>query len=219
MASLEEFHLKKVAESFGGRSFSTYEFILAFQETYPAEWAELEREYGAGGQGAGRHYSAYSRIAHYLDELTTKGDLDKLDYRSAPEGWGSRVIRYWSLSAQARQGQDFPEELPQNLPIIEGAKKLILVNRYERDSSARQKCIDKWGVKCFACGLDFEKRYGERGAGFIHVHHLTPISQVGKKYELDPVNDLRPLCPNCHAVIHRSSPIISIDELKMIIKH
>ncbi|WP_211221636.1 HNH endonuclease [Desulfocurvibacter africanus] len=218
MATLVESQFKQVAESFGGKSFSTYDYILAFQDAFPAVWVELEEEYGTGGQGAGTHYSSFSRVAHYLNELTKKGYLDKLDYRPAPDGWGNPIIRYWSLSAQAREGQDFPDELPQNILITEGAKRQILVNTYERDSTARQKCIDKWGVKCSACGLDFEKKYGVRGAGFIHVHHLKPISQIGKEYTLDPANDLRPLCPNCHAMIHRSSPIISIDELKEVIK-
>tara|TARA_R110002050_G_scaffold54303_4_gene122942 strand:- start:29513 stop:29710 length:198 start_codon:yes stop_codon:yes gene_type:complete len=60
--------------------------------------------------------------------------------------------------------------------------------------------------------------YGEIGKGFIHVHHLTPISEIGKKYQIDPINDLRPVCPNCHSMLHRRNPPISVNELKEIIK-
>jgi 5-methylcytosine-specific restriction protein A len=55
------------------------------------------------------------------------------------------------------------------------------------------------------------------GEGFIHVHHLKPLAQIGEQYELDPINDLRPVCPNCHAMLHRASPALSIDALRALI--
>lgn len=96
----------------------------------------------------------------------------------------------------------------------EGAVRQILVNAYERNREARQICVAQWGCKCVVCGLDFEKVYGERGRGFIHVHHLKPLSEIRQKYLLDPENDLRPVCPNCHAMIHRFDPPLSIEDLK-----
>ncbi len=57
------------------------------------------------------------------------------------------------------------------------------------------------------------EQYGEIGQGFIHVHHLKQLSDVGEGYEVDPVADLRPVCPNCHAMLHRNNPPLSIDEL------
>jgi Predicted restriction endonuclease len=64
------------------------------------------------------------------------------------------------------------------------------------------------------CGFDFEKRYGAIGVGFIHVHHLVDIASIGGRYQVDPVRDLRPVCPNCHAMLHREKPALSIQELK-----
>ena len=90
----------------------------------------------------------------------------------------------------------------------------MTVNSYERNPKARAKCIENYGCKCQCCGLDFEDRYGEIGKGFIHVHHLKLISEIGNKYEVDPIKDLIPLCPNCHAMIHKKNPPFSIDELK-----
>jgi len=104
-----------------------------------------------------------------------------------------------------------PDEITQ--PFTEGATKTITVNSYERNTKARKACIEKYGINCFVCTFDFEKFYGARGQGYIHVHHLTPISEVGKEYEIDPIKDLRPVCPNCHAMLHRSGNI-SILELK-----
>lgn len=84
----------------------------------------------------------------------------------------------------------------------EGAVHAVLVNKYERSSIARQKCIQYYGCKCFVCGFEFEKVYGELGKNFIHVHHLIPLSEIGKEYIVDYKNDLIPVCPNCHAMLH-----------------
>ena len=69
--------------------------------------------------------------------------------------------------------------------VTEGAKKTVVVNKYERDPAARNMCIAKWGVRCCSvCGFNFEERYGALGKGFIHVHHLKPLSEIGEEYEL-----------------------------------
>jgi 5-methylcytosine-specific restriction protein A len=67
------------------------------------------------------------------------------------------------------------------------------------------------------CGFDFEARYGEFGKGFIQVHHIVPVSEIGERYVVDPKSDLVPVCPNCHAMIHRRHPPLSIGELREII--
>lgn len=113
-----------------------------------------------------------------------------------------------------------PTELQEDCNIYEGAKKTIIVNQYERNPMARQKCIEANGCRCKVCGMDFEEIYGEIGRGFIHVHHIVPISTIGETYQIDPVNDLIPVCPNCHAMLHRghNGRVFTIDELKTIIQ-
>jgi len=98
--------------------------------------------------------------------------------------------------------------------FIEGTAKEVILTRYERDPNARNACIKHYGYSCSVCSFDFEKQYGEIGKNFIHVHHLTEISSIGESYEIDPIKDLRPVCPNCHAMIHRKKPLLSIEELK-----
>ena len=66
--------------------------------------------------------------------------------------------------------------------------------------------------------MDFEETYGETGKDYIHVHHITPLSDIGERYKLDPVKDLRPVCPNCHAMIHRQKPSLTIEALKALMK-
>ncbi|MBE2217886.1 MAG: HNH endonuclease [Ignavibacteria bacterium] len=78
-------------------------------------------------------------------------------------------------------------------------------------------CIKYYGAKCQICGFDFEEKYGDIGKGFIHVHHKVDISTIGKEYEVDFKKDLIPVCPNCHAMLHKRKPAYSIDDLKQLI--
>ena len=110
--------------------------------------------------------------------------------------------------------QSYFDEIPNPATVFEGAKKEIVVNRYERNREARERCIAAHECKCAVCGMDFEKVYGEIGRGFIHVHHIVPLSSIGKEYELDPINDLIPVCPNCHAMLHRHDPPLMVEELR-----
>jgi len=67
--------------------------------------------------------------------------------------------------------------------------------------------------------VEFEgKTYGDVGLEFIHVHHLRQLSEVGGEYEIDPITDLRPVCPNCHAIIHRRMPAYSLDEVTKFLR-
>ncbi|HEY8749911.1 MAG TPA: HNH endonuclease [Tepidisphaeraceae bacterium] len=107
-----------------------------------------------------------------------------------------------------------PDELDPSQPLLEGARYLVTVNAYERDPHARQLCISTHGTACVICGFSFGTIYGPVGQGFIHVHHLRPLSEIGGEYEVNPVEDLRPVCPNCHAVLHRRVPAFSIEEVR-----
>lgn len=67
---------------------------------------------------------------------------------------------------------------------------------------------------CTVCGFNFTEMYGEIDKEFIHVHHLLELNQIGEEYVVDPIKDLRPVCPNCHAMLHKRKPAYSLEELK-----
>ncbi|WP_170982695.1 HNH endonuclease [Dyadobacter frigoris] len=113
---------------------------------------------------------------------------------------------------------------PYYLPIDEdeifreGSSLLVVSTRYERNRDARGRCIEFYGYSCAVCDLNFSDTYGEIGKDFIHVHHLTTLADNGgKSYNVNPINDLRPVCPNCHAMLHTSNPPLTIDVLKEIL--
>ncbi|WP_200886461.1 HNH endonuclease [Rhodococcus sp. Chr-9] len=124
----------------------------------------------------------------------------------------------WAQHAQhTAEDEDEDQEVPGTYP--EGASRTVQVNRFERSREAREACIAHHGTTCKACGLDFQGQYGRIGTGYIQVHHVVPISQIGENYQVDPITDLVPLCANCHVMAHRRKPHpYTVPELRKRIK-
>ncbi|WP_088291233.1 DUF3427 domain-containing protein [Bacillus mycoides] len=124
----------------------------------------------------------------------------------------------WEFNDETENhSEKLAEEITEPERYNEGSTKTISVNVYERNSIARRKCIEYYGVSCVVCGFNFEERYGQMGKDFIHVHHLKELSQIGEEYEINPIEDLRPVCPNCHSMLHKRKPAYSIEELKNLL--
>jgi len=110
-----------------------------------------------------------------------------------------------------------PGESEDSSGLVEGAVCRVVVNAYERNAEARRRCIARYGTSCCVCGFDFGHVYGLVAEGFIHVHHLRPLSEIGAEYVVDPEQDLRPVCPNCHSVFHRRTPPFSLEDMRAFI--
>lgn len=98
--------------------------------------------------------------------------------------------------------------------FAEGKSKNITYKSYDRSPAARQACIEHYGYSCSVCSFNFEKNYGKFGAKYIEVHHLKQIADMGDEYMINPITDLRPVCANCHRMLHKTRPPLSIEELK-----
>lgn len=169
------------------------------------------------------------RIAEYYEINFTIRSAEKFKFWDLFfNGWDEGTKFVWqlrpelveALEATGLTGDEiYPDEFPKESieELFEGIKRTVTVNSYERNSKARQLCVKHWKAICAVCSFDFEKIYGEIAKGFIHVHHLTPVSKIGKSYQVDPINDLIPVCPNCHSMLHRHEPPLSIEELKSLI--
>ncbi len=72
-------------------------------------------------------------------------------------------------------------------------------------------------LRCEVCDFEFEARYGERGRGFIEVHHTKPVHTLeeGAKTKL---TDLALVCANCHRMIHASKPWLELHELRALVR-
>jgi len=99
--------------------------------------------------------------------------------------------------------------------LFEGVPYEHVIKSYERSKYAKQLCLAEYGYECSVCEMNFEKTYGlDIGKNFIHVHHLNEMAMLNAGRYTDPVNDLRPVCPNCHAMLHKTKPAMSIIDLK-----
>lgn len=135
----------------------------------------------------------------------------------------SCILNTSIASRENSKQKDFKEnylengELHENEECYEGARKRIYVNKYERDPRLRKECILKQGVICAVCNTDFSQIYGNRGEGFIEVHHNIPLYKIGREHKVKSA-DLVPVCSNCHSMLHRFRDEISIEELKSMIE-
>ncbi len=101
---------------------------------------------------------------------------------------------------------------------IEGRISESIVLRRQRNRKARQQCIENSGCRCYVCGFDFERAYGEIGKGFIEVHHKKPLAEYEEEHEI-PQSELCALCSNCHSMVHRTNPPMDVEELKSIVSN
>jgi 5-methylcytosine-specific restriction endonuclease McrA len=102
--------------------------------------------------------------------------------------------------------------------LEEGKLVVVVTNRYERSAAARMACLAHHGHACSVCGFDYATAFPgiPEAEGFIHVHHIVPLSSIGESYVVNPVTDLVPLCPNCHAAVHMRSPPFAVAELRSL---
>ncbi|MEE1291245.1 MAG: HNH endonuclease [Spirochaetota bacterium] len=165
----------------------------------------------------------YARLKLIEQTDTENLSLDKLKEHgliSAPQGpikVSKKLENYINNYFNDFYIEGFFNDVSKNESYHEGHIINAIVNKYERSSIARMKCIEYYGSSCIICGINFGKKYGSLGEGFIHIHHLRPLHTIGKDYIVDYKKDLVPVCPNCHAMIHRieNGENLTIEELKV----
>ena len=174
----------------------------------------------------GHRFTTYSGLPVEMVSLNSKGgSTDTGYYLIVREITKSGLGKKTDVSAQNQIDKLYfnqdPEveissshEVNEQNTYIEGAVKQVLVNQYERDPKARAECIRHYKCVCNICNFDFAKHYGAYGEGFIEVHHIKPLHEIKSSYVIDPINDLLPVCSNCHSILHRGKELLSITELK-----
>lgn len=132
-----------------------------------------------------------------------------------PTEIAAHLARLWAQKTTRVVGSNRAPEEARSYP--EGALRTITTNAYERSTRARQECLAHHGTRCAVCGFSGSERYGRAFEGLIHVHHIRPISELPQNYQVDPVRDLVPICPNCHAAIHWKRTATTIAELRKLL--
>ena len=197
------------------------------------------------GKFSSSSINSYEQLIISYLEIHGKTTIDELyEYISSIKNTGKTGKRYLREVVTSRyQGSDIfeydnpfvwlknndkvdctlPEELNENIKYTEGTSKTIVVNAYERNTKAKKACIEYYGndYKCQICGFKFSDKYGSEFRNKIHVHHIKPISEIGKEYKIDPKKDLIPVCPNCHMILHSkgNGQTYSVEEVKAMLKN
>ena len=111
-----------------------------------------------------------------------------------------------------------PPTIPSSAELHEGAARETTHNVYERNPEARRLCLEHHGRACAVCGMSFGLLYGPLAEGFIHIHHLRPLAEIRTEHRVDHVANMRPVCPNCHAVLHLGGECRSIEDVRRLIE-
>ncbi len=164
-----------------------------------------------------------NNFSHGVSEIKDKSVIDALLAFTGPPsraGVPAKVARPQSDIAFTGPPSlaDVPAEIVRPQSDIEGAARPVTANAYERDPEARAACIAHYGARCLVCGFDFEAQYGERGRGVMDVHQLKPPSQAGPGYQPNPIQDLRPVCHNCHTIIHKGTAPLTLTETRALVR-
>lgn len=206
--------VKSLSSKFDVKESSMADYIYAFKHMMNGSEYQRTINYNAtryylenilidfGYTNFSNALSALEKHIHYYEKLQ---NITMKKQRSLLDEFSTKRVKKIDFP--------YPDEI-EGKDLYEGIKKQITINAYERSSQARQECINKYGYKCIICNFDFEKNYGDIGKNFIHVHHIKPLSEIDEKYKINPIEDLRPVCPNCHAMLHKRKPAYSIKEIQ-----
>jgi 5-methylcytosine-specific restriction enzyme A len=108
-------------------------------------------------------------------------------------------------------------EAPQDEGVSEGAILLALHQTRERARSDEKKrrVLEETGrLQCEVCAFDFADAYGDLGRGFAECHHKLPLAAGTRTTRLA---DLAIVCANCHRMLHRHSPVLTVERLRALL--
>jgi len=195
--------------------------IVVSEPFEDVHWDKKKAEQGETVHRVEILFDVLSDLPIISDEALASGTL--AEHNWFPQASGTRIPaviaeQLESLWSKATGTVFLPPEIDE-IPRLrtEGTKRSRLVTTYERNPKAREECLRHHGTTCHVCGFLFEQQYGPIGKGFIHVHHVVPVSEIKQEYEVNPAKDLFPVCPNCHAMLHKRTPPYTIAELKEMI--
>ncbi len=116
----------------------------------------------------------------------------------------------------------------ENLVIEEGIRRVKNIQVYDRSKRLREAAIRYHTInghlKCSACSFNFYVVYGEKGKGYIEIHHQKPIFQYEDhdiaKFIEQAIQNVAPVCSNCHRMIHREKNApMPVEKLKQLVEY
>lgn len=129
---------------------------------------------------------------------------------------GSRR-KFWVIGSSEATGTPEPIE-----EFGEGRELHTLHRRKERNRKAvlrkKQQVLSLQGcLLCEVCDFDFEAVYGVLGKDFAECHHRVPLFELAEGHKTK-LSELAIVCANCHRMLHRSHPMLRVEQLRDLVQ-
>ena len=138
--------------------------------------------------------------------------------------WQLDAVLWWvtNKTPQTWSASEMTPDTEEEKEFPEGAVRYRMHKTRERQPElvyqAKTRALEANGrLICECCDFDFATIYGQSGAGYIEVHHNIPISEL-QPGATTKLSDLTLLCSNCHRIIHRRRPWLTVNQLSSILK-
>ncbi len=165
----------------------------------------------------GRGYAEYRKVGR--DGVHTVTEAGRAFLRTNIDGF----VDLTKIGEQKQRILIYDE----NLVIEEGTRRVRNAQVYERSKKLREAAISRCTINghlaCSVCSFDFSTVYGERGRGYIEIHHQKPIFQYEEqdtaKFLEQALQNVVPVRSNCHRMIHREKNApMPVEELRQIVE-
>ena len=200
--------IARIAASQNSADYMSHRDIAAALVRDPEARAVLDREGGKVNQRA-------SNMVAWFSQQITAG-------RNPWQPFFERTRRDGAYAYRAVTVVPAPLGSDPEISAVEGEPRLVTHLRRERDralSDAKKRAtIEATGrLCCEACGFDARQVYPWLRIDFAEVHHNVPLSEAEGPIET-ALADLTILCANCHRMIHRTKPMLSVVEFGKLLR-
>jgi Predicted restriction endonuclease len=204
-------------------------YLVIFPDDKSRPIAELHKTEEVNGWGEnltwkyaptkrdGRNPERKAYFKHYFGNVTVNVALPKI-----PIDVNDFFDDIFALCSNRLKADELSVNVPdRRVEFPEGRLFEKLHKQKERNSKvialAKRNMKQRLGkLVCQVCTFDFKERYGSIGEDFIEAHHTIPVHTLDNNAKTR-VEDIALVCSNCHSMIHRTSPCLTIDQLKSML--
>jgi len=200
-----------VREEFAGKARDVLADRAEFMRKRIADFAKIlpvtAIELGSNARLPGDYVAGHALGVSYTLETLPNETTLRQDLQNAVRAYRALTFRGGIEGEVEASQSEVSEEfnIPAQASVVE-TRRYIYHRKIERNRTAAKNAKKFHGLRCQACDLKFDERYGPIGEEFIEAHHRKPIATLeeGVAVTYDVASDFAVLCANCHRMIHRT---------------
>ena len=148
----------------------------------------------------------YSDFKEFEDPIRIRNTIIKLE--------GEDLLKFKQMDSTIRK-EDEKDSSEIKLRDVEDEEGEAFIREVTWRARKRKLIYTKKAqsdYRCEVCGMKFEEVYGTIGEKYIIAHHKNPIG-MRTEASTTTLKDIALVCPNCHVMLHKKDPPLSIQEL------